>query len=283
MELAHEFTVNTPIDRAWAVLTDVERIAPCMPGAELTEVDGDTYHGLVKVKVGPITAQYKGTASFVEKDEAAHRAVLKAAGRDARGQGNASATVTAVMTEQGDGTRVAITTDMTVSGRVAQFGRGVMADVTAKLLQQFVGQPRSRRSRTRRERRGRQRRRCRGAAGAGPTTGAAGARGAGPARMLRVPPEPGQRAARCRAAAGAVGEAWRGCRVPATTGVTVPGPPRAPRCRPAAPPRRPVPRLSSSTEGEPVRVVGLVLRSATRRTGQFFVRLFHRLTGRREG
>ena len=138
MELAHEFTVNTPIDRAWAVLTDVERIAPCMPGAELTEVDGDTYHGLVKVKVGPITAQYKGTASFVEKDGAAHRAVLKAAGRDARGQGNASATVTAVMTEQGDGTRVAITTNMTVSGRVAQFGRGVMADVTAKLLQQFV-------------------------------------------------------------------------------------------------------------------------------------------------
>src|SRR5215510_7794684 len=81
MELAHEFTVSTPIDRAWAVLTDVQRIAPCMPGAELTEVDGDTYHGLVKVKVGPITAQYKGTASFVEKDEAAHRAVLKAAGR----------------------------------------------------------------------------------------------------------------------------------------------------------------------------------------------------------
>jgi uncharacterized protein len=138
MELAHEFTVNTPIGRAWAVLTDIERIAPCMPGAELTEVDGDTYHGLVKVKVGPISAQYKGTASFVEKDEAAHRVVLKAAGRDARGQGNASATVTAVMTEQGEGTRVAIATDMTVSGRVAQFGRGVMADITARLLQQFV-------------------------------------------------------------------------------------------------------------------------------------------------
>ena len=139
MQLVHEFTVNTPIDRAWAVLTDVERIAPCMPGAQLTEVDGDTYHGLVKVKVGPITAQYKGTASFVEKDEATHRAVLKAAGRDVRGQGNASATVTAVMTEHGDGTQVTITTDMTVSGRVAQFGRGIMADVTAKLLQQFVG------------------------------------------------------------------------------------------------------------------------------------------------
>ena len=181
MELAHEFTVNTPIDRAWAVLTDVERIAPCMPGAELTEVDGDTYHGLVKVKVGPITAQYKGTASFVEKDEAAHRAVLKAAGRDARGQGNASATVTAVMTEQDDGTRVAITTNMTVSGRVAQFGRGVMADVTAKLLQQFVGQPRSRRSRPRREGRGRQRRRCR----SGPAAQATGGAGSGRRRGCR--------------------------------------------------------------------------------------------------
>jgi carbon monoxide dehydrogenase subunit G len=138
MELAHEFTVDVPVDRAWAVLTDIERIAPCMPGAELTGVDSGTYHGLVKVKVGPISAQYKGTASFVEKDEAAHRVVLKAAGRDTRGQGNASATVTAVMTGQGDGTRVEIATDMTVSGRVAQFGRGVMADVTARLLQQFV-------------------------------------------------------------------------------------------------------------------------------------------------
>ena len=138
MELAHEFTVDTPVNRAWAVLTDIERIAPCMPGAELTGVDDGTYHGLVKVKVGPISAQYKGTASFVEKDEAAHRVVLKAAGRDTRGQGNASATVTAVMTGQGDATRVQIATDMTVSGRVAQFGRGVMADVTARLLQQFV-------------------------------------------------------------------------------------------------------------------------------------------------
>jgi uncharacterized protein len=138
MELAHEFTVDAPVDRAWAVLTDLERIAPCMPGAELTGVDGGIYHGLVKVKVGPISAQYKGTASFVEKDEAVHRVVLKAAGRDTRGQGNASATVTAVMTGQEDGTRVEIATDMTVSGRVAQFGRGVMADVTARLLQQFV-------------------------------------------------------------------------------------------------------------------------------------------------
>jgi carbon monoxide dehydrogenase subunit G len=101
-------------------------------------VDGDTYHGQVKVKVGPVTSQYKGTASFAEKDEAARRLVLKAAGRDTRGQGNASATVTAVMTEQAAGTRVSVHTDLTISGRVAQFGRGVMADITGKLLQQFV-------------------------------------------------------------------------------------------------------------------------------------------------
>ena len=138
MELTHEFTVPAHVDRAWEVLTDVERIAPCMPGAELTEVDGDTYHGMVKVKVGPITVQYKGTASFVERDEAAHRVVLKAAGRDARGQGNAAATVTALMTSQGDSTTVSISTDLSVSGKVAQFGRGVMSDVSAKLLEQFV-------------------------------------------------------------------------------------------------------------------------------------------------
>jgi carbon monoxide dehydrogenase subunit G len=138
MELNHEFTVAAPIGRAWAVLTNIEEIAPCMPGAELTEVDGDTYHGLVKIKVGPITAQYQGTALLTEKDESAHRVVMKASGRDARGQGNAAALVTATMTEQGDGTLVSIITDLTVSGRVAQFGRGVMHDVSAKLLQQFV-------------------------------------------------------------------------------------------------------------------------------------------------
>ena len=138
MELVHEFTVAVPVEQAWDVLTDVARIAPCMPGAELTEVDGDTYHGRVKIKVGPITAQYKGTASFAEKDEAARRVVLKASGRDTRGQGTASATVTAAMAEQAGSTTVSIVTDLSVSGRVAQFGRGVMADVSARLLEQFV-------------------------------------------------------------------------------------------------------------------------------------------------
>ena len=138
MELVHEFTVAVPVERAWDVLTDVERIAPCMPGAELTGVDGGTYQGQVKVKVGPITAQYKGTASFAEKDEASRRVVLKASGRDTRGQGTASATVTATMVADGGSTTVSIVTDLSVSGRVAQFGRGVMGDVSAKLLEQFV-------------------------------------------------------------------------------------------------------------------------------------------------
>jgi carbon monoxide dehydrogenase subunit G len=258
MQLAHEFTVNTPIDRAWAVLTDVERIAPCMPGAELTEVDGDTYHGLVKVKVGPITAQYKGTASFVEKDEAAHRAVLKAAGRDARGQGNASATVTAVMTEQGDGTRVEITTDMTVSGRVAQFGRGVMADVTARLLQQFVGNLETNVLAPDGKGEAASAGDAPGIAGTAPATNAAGAAGAGPAADA-VGAGPAADAAGAGPATGAAGAG------PATATAAAGSPPQ------------------QRTEGEPVRVVGLVLRSAARRTGQFFVRLFRRLTGRREG
>jgi len=138
MELVHEFTVAVPVEQAWDVLTDVQRIAPCLPGAELTGVDGGTYHGQVKIKVGPITAQYKGTASFAEKDEAARRVVLKASGRDTRGQGTASATVTATMVADGGSTTVSIVTDLSVSGRVAQFGRGVMGDVSAKLLEQFV-------------------------------------------------------------------------------------------------------------------------------------------------
>jgi len=138
MELTNEFRVSVPVDQAWAVLTDLERIAPCMPGAQLQEVEGDEYRGIVKIKVGPITAQYKGKASFEELDNSSHRAVLRAEGRDTRGQGNASATVKAELTQDGDGTAVRITTDLAVTGKVAQFGRGVLADVSAKLLAQFV-------------------------------------------------------------------------------------------------------------------------------------------------
>jgi carbon monoxide dehydrogenase subunit G len=138
MELSNEFVVPVGVDEAWVLLTDVERIAPCMPGAQLTEIEGDEYRGVVKVKVGPITAQYKGKATFVEKDDAAHKAVLRAEGRDTRGQGNANATITATLVSEDSGTRVTVVTDLAITGRAAQFGRGVMADVSTKLLGQFV-------------------------------------------------------------------------------------------------------------------------------------------------
>lgn len=140
MRIENSFTVGLPAEDAWKVLLDVERIAPCMPGAELQEVAGDEYRGIVKVKLGAITAQYKGAVRFAEVDEVGRRIVLKAEGRETRGQGNASATVTATLTDAGDGaTRVAIETDLTISGKIAQFGRGVMADVSAKLLAEFAG------------------------------------------------------------------------------------------------------------------------------------------------
>jgi uncharacterized protein len=138
VDLTNEFRVGVPVERAWEVLTDVERIAPCMPGAQLQEIEGDEYRGIVKVKVGPITAQYKGAARFVEQDEAGHRAVLRAEGRETRGQGNANATITAQLEPDGDGTKIAVITDLTITGRVAQFGRGVLADVSTKLLGQFA-------------------------------------------------------------------------------------------------------------------------------------------------
>jgi carbon monoxide dehydrogenase subunit G len=138
MELINEFDVSVPIDTAWSVLTDVERIAPCLPGAQLQEIEGEEYRGIVKVKVGPITAQYKGRATFLEMDREAYRIVLDAAGRDTRGAGNASAIITAQLEPSGSGTHVTVTTDLTVTGKVAQFGRGVLADVSAKILTQFV-------------------------------------------------------------------------------------------------------------------------------------------------
>lgn len=138
MELSNEFEVALPVDEAWAVLTDVEKIAPCLPGAELQEVEGDEYRGVVKVKVGPITASYKGAARFEELDFDDHRAVLKAEGRETRGQGNASATITATLTATDTGTKVVVETDLAITGKVAQFGRGVLADVSGKLLDQFV-------------------------------------------------------------------------------------------------------------------------------------------------
>ncbi len=138
MELNNEFRVAVPAAKTWQVLTDVERVAPCIPGAQLLSVDGDDFTGAVKVKVGPITVSYKGDASFQEKDDAAQRVVIKASGKETRGSGNAAALVTAQLKDEGDATHVVITTDLTISGKAAQFGRGVLADVSTNLIGQFA-------------------------------------------------------------------------------------------------------------------------------------------------
>lgn len=139
MDLQNDFEVGVGIDEAWDVLNDVERIAPCLPGAQLTQVDGDEYRGTVKVKVGPITSQYKGQATFVEQNRDDYRVVLKGEGRDTRGAGNANALITATLESLGaDRTKVNVVTDLRVTGKVAQFGRGVMADISAKLMGQFA-------------------------------------------------------------------------------------------------------------------------------------------------
>jgi len=139
MELVNDFIVSAGIDETWHTLTDLELIAPCMPGAQLTEVEGETYRGLVKIKVGPITAQFKGQAHFVERDADHHKAVLKADGRDTGGKGNAAALITAQLEEiSAESTKVTVTTDLTITGKVAQFGRGALVDVSDKLLKQFV-------------------------------------------------------------------------------------------------------------------------------------------------
>ena len=138
MNLEHEFTVPVPIDEAWRVLLDVERVAPCMPGATLLSVDGRDFTGSVKVKVGPITVTYNGKASFAEVDDGAHRAVIEASGKETRGAGTAAATVTTQLEDRGSTTQVRVVTDLNVTGRPAQFGRGVMAEVGGKLVQQFA-------------------------------------------------------------------------------------------------------------------------------------------------
>ncbi len=138
MDLNHSFTVKRPIDETWTVLTNLERLAPCLPGAELQEVHGDVYKGVVKIKVGPITAQFKGEAQFAEQDAAGYKAVLKASGRDTGGKGNASATITAQLTSLSPTeTTCNVVTDLSITGKVAQFGRGALADVSDKLLGQF--------------------------------------------------------------------------------------------------------------------------------------------------
>jgi uncharacterized protein len=139
MKIDNQFSVNVPIDEAWNALTDLERIAPCMPGAQLTGREGDAYLGTVKVKVGPVISEFAGTASFVEKDEATYHAIIDAKGRDSRGSGNASATITAQLRSDGAArTTVVVETDLKISGKLAQFGSGMIAEVSSKLLGQFA-------------------------------------------------------------------------------------------------------------------------------------------------
>ena len=139
MEINNSFEVKAPIDVAWATLTDLARIAPCLPGATLTSVEGDIYKGHVTVKVGPIVAKFGGQAIFQERNDAAHRAVLKGEGRDSTGKGNASAIITAQLESvDANTTRCTVSTDLTITGKIAQFGRGALADVSDKLLKQFV-------------------------------------------------------------------------------------------------------------------------------------------------
>ena len=138
-KLVNEFTVNRPIDEAWPVICDLERIAPCLPGAQLQEIEGDEYRGVVKVKLGAVATQFKGAAKFVERDDTNHRASLHAEGRDTGGRGNAAADITAsAQALSPTSTRVEVVADLHITGKVAQFGRGIMADVSKKLMEQFA-------------------------------------------------------------------------------------------------------------------------------------------------
>jgi carbon monoxide dehydrogenase subunit G len=139
VELTHSFTVPASVEHTWATFMDLQEVGSCFPGATVTEVTGDGFSGTVKVKLGPIALVYSGSGSFVERDDEGHRAVIDAKGKDKRGNGTAGATVTIQLTDAGDGTtRADVQTDLNVTGKPAQFGRGVMQDVSDKLLGQFV-------------------------------------------------------------------------------------------------------------------------------------------------
>jgi uncharacterized protein len=138
MKIANQFTVSAPIDQAWDVLCDLEQVIPLMPGAQLTGHEGDDYLGKVKVKVGPVTSEFSGKVRFVEQDRDQHRAVIDAKGKESRGTGNAAATVTAELHEDGERTSVHVDTDLKIVGKLAQFGSGMLQQVSEKLLGQFV-------------------------------------------------------------------------------------------------------------------------------------------------
>ncbi len=138
MKIDKQFTVSVPIERAWSVLTDLEGIAPCLPGAQLTGVEDDVYSGKVKVKVGPVISEYAGTAQFLEKDDTTYRALIDAKGKDSRGAGNASAMISARLEAQGARTTVIVDVDLKISGKIAQFGSGMITEVSEKLFAQFA-------------------------------------------------------------------------------------------------------------------------------------------------
>ena len=138
MKLDHQFTVPAPLDEVWKAVIDPERVAPCMPGATLTKVEGDAFSGTVKVKMGPISLLYKGSGEFQEKDESAGKVVIKASGKDSRGSGTAAATVTLTLTADGESTHGAVVTDLAITGKPAQFGRGLISEVGGKILDAFV-------------------------------------------------------------------------------------------------------------------------------------------------
>jgi len=138
MKIDNEFTVSVPVELAWEALTDLEGVSLCLPGARLTGVEGDVYRGEVRIKVGPVISQYAGTAQFAERDDANHRAVINAKGRDSRGAGNASAVITLQLQADGLRTVVNVDTDMKISGKIAQLGGGMIAEVSQKLLSQFA-------------------------------------------------------------------------------------------------------------------------------------------------
>lgn len=138
MKIANEFTVSVPVEKAWDLLTDLEQVVPLMPGAQLTGQDGEDTLGKVKIKVGPVTSEFNGKVHFVERNRDEHRAVIDAKGKEARGTGNAAATVTARLHDAGEATRVTVDTDLKVVGKLAQFGSGMLQDVSEKLLGQFV-------------------------------------------------------------------------------------------------------------------------------------------------
>ncbi|MGW4484190.1 SRPBCC family protein [Amycolatopsis sp. NPDC004368] len=139
MRLDHEFTVPAPVEEVWQAVIDPERVAPCMPGASLTKVEGDSFTGTVKVKLGPISLLYKGSGEFLEKDEAARKVVIKASGKDSRGGGTAAATVTVTLSSVDGATHGAVESDIAITGRPAQFGRGLISEVGGKLLDTFAG------------------------------------------------------------------------------------------------------------------------------------------------